>query len=181
MSETDRRPGSKWPYLVLGGGCVLLVGAFAVIVFLVPAAQWVMDRFNPDKQPQKWTVVSTAWGPCVTQGFGTNVPLINTCEAHGTLRNDGGTGADRYLAASPIPFPDLFQYTVNLSATADQACGVDLDTKTHHGKTVTVSCRLFSLGDLNRPLGAVPPAIATDRPPRATITKEDIFAGAPSA
>lgn len=146
--------------------------AGGLVVVIIGAASWVL-YFGPEGQPQHWSVVSTGWGKC-----GSNVQIAaNYCEVHGTFRNDGGTGADRQVQASDGSYGDVYAYTALFEPMPNETCGALLDGKTHHGKTVTVSCDVLLL-DLTT---FQPININTTRPVKVVIESEDYLLGIPSA
>jgi len=115
-----------------------VVALGSALVLIAAVVSWVL-YFGQDQVPQRWVVVSTGWGRC-----GTNVEQgasgSNFCEVHGTFRNDGGTAPNRYIPTSVGAFGDVYAYTALFEPTPTETCGAPLDSKTHHGRSVIVSC-----------------------------------------
>jgi hypothetical protein len=136
---------------------------------MAAVASWVF-YYGPDSEPQRWVVVSTGWGHCgMTMQQG--ISVSNSCEVHGTFRNDGGTAPNRYLPTSVGAFGDVYAYTALFEPTPTETCGALLDAKTHHGQSVTVSCALTGVDRITLQTTAIDTRI----PIKVEIQSEDHF------
>jgi hypothetical protein len=166
--NATRMPSSLWQWVARHRGRI-----FAAIV-VIGVAAWIL-YFGPEHGPQHWDEVSTGWGRCGTAQQG----LISWqyCYVNGTFRNDGGTGADRFLPASDGTYGDVYAFTALFKAGLSETCGAPLDAKTHHWQTVTVTCVIAGL-DLTT-FQQIP--LDTTKPLQVVIQSEDFFQGMPSA